>query len=547
MTGRLGGEDHSAFSESRVVFETLVGWLGGDEAIGLDHAELECRLEVAGRELLRQLFQDHLELRAQNETRLEAVVDAEGVPRGTVEAGHQRTLSTIFGEVVVRRLAYRRRGHPNLYPVDGALNLPQERHSHGLRQLAAIEASRGSFDDAVEAIGQATGQQLGKRQVEELARRAALDFDDFYAGQPRPPADDGDVLVLSADGKGIVMRPDSLRPATAAAAKTNPKLKTRLSRGEKRNRKRMAEVGAVYTITPAPRTPADVLASAEEATAAATPAPVAKAKWLTASVIDDAASVVARLFEEAERRDPQHRRTWVALVDGNNHQIDRIKAEANKRKFKITILIDLIHVLEYLWKAAWCFFAEGDPDAEAWVHDKALNILRGEASTVAASIRRKATCLGLSAPARANADTCADYLLRKRPTSTTPPPWPRAGQSPPGSSKVPVATSSKTAWTSPEHAGDSKAPRPSSSYESYAATAISPATGPTTWHKNENESTRPATPAAASREPPDAPSTELHPFCFPWCPPSGYQVHEQASVAPAVMATAVSFELETSG
>ena len=71
-------------------------------------------------------------------------------------------------------------------------------------------------------------------------------------------------------------------------------------------------------------------------------------------------------------------------------------------------------MLEYLWGAAWCFFAEGDPGAEAWVGDKALAVLHGQASTVAASIRRKATCRRLTPGKRAKADTCAAYLLAKR-------------------------------------------------------------------------------------------------------------------------------------
>ena len=64
--------------------------------------------------------------------------------------------------------------------------------------------------------------------------------------------------------------------------------------------------------------------------------------------------MIARVFEEAERRDPKHRRTWVALVDGANHQIERIKPEARKRKVKVTIVVDFVHVLEYLWTAAGC-------------------------------------------------------------------------------------------------------------------------------------------------------------------------------------------------
>ena len=113
------------------------------------------------------------------------------------------------------------------------------------------------------------------------------------------------------------------------------------------------------------------------------PAPKAKGKWLTGSVVEDAATVIANVFEEAQRRDPGHRRTWVALVDGNSRQIDRIKAEAKKLKAKVTILVDLVHVLEYLWGSAWCFFEEGDPDAEAWVQEKALAVLEGKAGIVA--------------------------------------------------------------------------------------------------------------------------------------------------------------------
>jgi hypothetical protein len=97
------------------------------------------------------------------------------------------------------------------------LNLPAERHSHGLRRLAATEAARGSFQEAAAALERATGQHLGKRQVEALTDRAAVDVEAFYAtragrADAATEGAEGDVLVLSADGKGIVMRPDALRP-----------------------------------------------------------------------------------------------------------------------------------------------------------------------------------------------------------------------------------------------------------------------------------------------------------------------------------------------
>ena len=218
-------------ADSRDCFEEVLAWLEGDEAAVMSHGKLEDELESRGRELLRRMLQDHLTLRAANEPRLAAVADDAGVVHAAVETGHRRTLATVFGQVQVERLAYRHRGHANLHPADAALNLPVERHSHGLRRLAAIESTRGSFEQASAAITRATGQQVGKRQVEELTARTAVDVDDFYATASHTEPAEHDVLVLSADGKGIVMRPDSLRPATAkAAAKASTKLATRCPR-----------------------------------------------------------------------------------------------------------------------------------------------------------------------------------------------------------------------------------------------------------------------------------------------------------------------------
>jgi hypothetical protein len=409
-------ESSPAFTASRDRFERIVGWLEGRESGQLAHGELEERLEVEGRELLRQMLQDHLDLRAQREPRLEAVVGADGVARGSVETGHERGLLSVFGKVEVSRMAYRQRGHANLHPADSDLNLPVELHSHGLRRLAVLEGTRGSFDDVREAVRRSTGQRLGKRQLEALVQRAAADFDAFYEERKQTAGNPDDVLVISCDGKGVVMRPDALRAATAqAAARSTNKLATRLSKGEKRNRKRMAEVGGVYDARPVPRTPDDIMAGAHDGEHDARPAPRARNKWLMASVVEDAATVVSRVFDEAERRDPDHRRTWVALVDGNNHQIDRIQAEAHARQIDVTIVVDFVHVLEYLWKAAWCFYNEGDPDAERWVRGRARAVLKGQAAGVAAAIRRKAARERLDRAARTTINECAVYLVRKRP------------------------------------------------------------------------------------------------------------------------------------
>ena len=231
--------------------------------------------------------------------------DAQGILHPTQEPDQTRPLVTIFGPIPVTRIAYRHKGTANLYPADHVANLPTEKYSHGLREMAAREATQGSFDSAVDAIAQQTGQRLGKRQVEQLAQKAAVDVDTFYAQHPRPPAAAQQALVVSVDGKGIVMRRDGLRPSTAKVGKAGHKLQTRLSAGEKRGRKRMAEVGSVYDVIPVVRTPTDILQKhPADSSTPKTPGPKAQNKWLTASVVDDAGTVIETVMEEAERRDP---------------------------------------------------------------------------------------------------------------------------------------------------------------------------------------------------------------------------------------------------
>lgn len=406
-----------AFADSYARFDALVDWLAGGQAAGLTHGELEDRLHADGMRLLCQLFQDSLDLRAGREERLGGVADAGGQLRGWAEPGRRRALATRFGEVTVTRIAYRARERPDLHPADAVLNLPVEKHSHGLRRLVAVEAARGSFADAAAAVERATTVRIGKRQVEALAAAAAVDVDAFYTAHapnnaPNNAAGD-QVLGLSFDAKGVVMRPDGLRSGTAKAA-VGQKLAGRRSKGEKRHRKRMCEVAAVFDVAPAPRTIADILPDNPRPEPSA-PAPATSGKWLHASVTDDAAAVIAAGFAEADRRDPDHARAWIALVDGNQHQIDRIRAEAKIRKITIPIIVDFIHVAEYLWKAAWCFHPEGDPDAEQWVRAQARQVLAGRAGIVAAAIRRKATYHGLDPGKRKPVDTCAAYLLAKKP------------------------------------------------------------------------------------------------------------------------------------
>ena len=83
-------------------------------------------------------------------------------------------------------------------------------------------------------------------------------------------------------------------------------------------------------------------------------------------------------------------------MDGEERQLDFVKAAAKKTGIEVTIVLDFVHVLEYVWKAAFCFYAPGSEAAEAWVMERGFRILQDKVSDVAAGIRRSATRQNLS-------------------------------------------------------------------------------------------------------------------------------------------------------
>jgi hypothetical protein len=407
------------FAISKAMFAALADELAGPAAAGMTACELEELIDEESRKAVRQLLQDHYDLRALREEqqareRPVPVAGTDGITRTRLETGHGRLLATLFGTVTVTRCAWRKPGAPDYLPADAVLSMPAGRHSHTLAKLAALEAARGSFEAAHDAITRRCGPVIGKRQAEDSVVHSAAGIPAFYAARIPEPCTPAALLVLSADCKGIVMRPGALRAATAKAAAKLGKMRTRLTAGEKPNRKRMATLVTVYDAEPAKRRPHDVIAppGGRAGARALRPGPKALAKWLAGSVRKDPADMIAAAFDEAGARDPLHLRTWVVLVDGAEHQLGLIRAEAARRAVTIHVIIDIIHVLEYIWGAAWSLHDAGDPAAEDWVAVKALAVLAGDSDRAAAEITAEAA--GLEGSRRSGADACVRYLGNKR-------------------------------------------------------------------------------------------------------------------------------------
>ena len=403
------------FAEADVKFEDIKKALLSSDLLHASHGELERFVTGEGRELLRSLLQGHLDARSEA-VAAGPVVGADGVERAHVRKDTSRELTTTVGSVEVQRPRYEARGVDGLHPTDAELKLPPRRYSHELERLMALQAAEVSFEKAMAFVAEATGVKIPKRQAEELVRAAAQDFDAFYAERDKAaPTSGTDFVVMSVDQKGVVLRHEDLLPATQKKAQAGRKLETRLTRGEPRARKRMATVAAVYAIEPDVRDAASVIAGLRHLkplSPVQRPRPQHKRVW--ASLERPMATVISEMFDAAERMDPKHERPWLVLVDGDEKLEVAIRREARARKVEVSIVLDVIHVLQYLWAAGHKLCPEGTPELESWVLERFERILKGRATEVAAGMRRSATKRHLPKHQRDPIDKAANYILKRR-------------------------------------------------------------------------------------------------------------------------------------
>ena len=350
----------AAYTASCALFDALITRLGDPQmSVRPEHA-VEEFITGAGRDVLRQALQDHLDARAAAERRLSEVTGADAVVRRRAEPGHTRLLATTLGRVEVSRIAYRAPTVSNLHPADARLALPDGGYSFPLQNAVVHETVTGALREAHDGLARILGQRIGTRQLMQITVDAARDVRDFYPQHPVPaPATRAgdqpgprDLLVLSIDATGINMIDSGLREAAPTRTTGPQPPSAQLATRERAGRARMAVVTACYDAAPAVRDPADILPATAAQRADRRPGPTAVNREVDASIADSTIPMTKRLFDRAQQRDPLHQRRWIVLVDGNNHQIDRIHAEAHAHGVRIDLIVDFVHILEYLWKAA---------------------------------------------------------------------------------------------------------------------------------------------------------------------------------------------------
>jgi Uncharacterised protein family (UPF0236) len=415
------------FSQARFAFRQLETWLTSEEANLTSEAQVEEQLEQRGREVLRLLLQAHLRQRGPGEvgpalrvfspplpTVMPDDTSAVEPPAGVLHSErrcHDRTLHTILGEVIVQRTAYAAACAASIHPLDEQLQLPERSFSYPLQERLVRHAVQGPFAEALQNVEQATGVKVSKRSAEQVVREAAVDFQAFYQQhQLTDLQQSGPIVVTGIDCKGVPM----IKPEQTLR-------KVRRGKGDKKHKKRMATVATVRTQQVRVRTAEEVVESLfrtqplqKQARRRRKPALPKEHKRVWANLLWSKDEVIAGVVEEVRRVDPQGSKTHVALCDGERALQQRILPALQAVVPTVILILDLLHVVEKLWKAGHCFYPEGSEEATAWVRKQTLRILKGEVSQAIKGIRQSATKRGVRGEKRQTLEKIAKYLRHNR-------------------------------------------------------------------------------------------------------------------------------------
>ena len=293
---------------------------------------------------------------------------------------------SLFGKFKVARTCYRTAGEPGIFPLDAQVNLPERCDSYFLQEWMTLFAVEHPFQESSAWFEQLFDLEVAESVLIEVAQEAPMDYESFYAQRPVPPeATEGALLVVSFDGKGV--------PMIKAEAVT---LKAKLGTGEKRQQKKEALVGVSYTVDPKPRSPealAELLVEPEAARArrrhedTRDDAPRAQQVRRVASLVRTKQKVMELIKADAERRDPQHRKPLVLLLDGALG-LWSLAPRLFKPWKRVTCVLDIMHVVGYLWAAANAWFGEASQVGKHWVQRKLTEILRGRVGYVIGGLRQ---------------------------------------------------------------------------------------------------------------------------------------------------------------
>ena len=307
-------------------------------------------------------------------------------------------IRSIFGEHTFEQFNYStgKRKKIELRPVSARMSLPQCRWSHLMQEFSQVFCVEQSYDQAAANLELVLNQQFSVDTVESINQQMGHSAGEFLADLPEPePASEAKLLVASADCKGVpLIKQDAEKVPAFETAKKNP------------GNRKMATVTSVYTVDPHVRTPEDITAALFREETAVEPdsksaRPKPQNKNTTAhfpitteedsgktNIISGILVGVAWIMSQIALR-RRVGQVLIVLMDGQESLWNAF-AEMLPFTQKTVPVLDILHALAYVWKAAG-LFCKTKAERTAFTRYRLLRILNGEVLSVVRGLRQMGT------------------------------------------------------------------------------------------------------------------------------------------------------------
>lgn len=361
----------------------------------------------------RSLFRAWLELHGDGDAG-DRLVLKDGREVRRLEGLHRREIQNVFGPFALHRVVYGTREGQKIeaVPLDQRLKLPQGKNSYLLQDWDQHQVVDNPFATVSATLARILGFAQSVHTLERNQREVATAAEEFWKAQPTPPSEkEGELLVCTADGKGVPMR---------GGAKAPKGIEPPATAGLRPGTKKMALIGAVYTVNPFVRTPDEVLeALFREAPVGQPPSrPRPCFKYVRAALErDDSDStepqtrtIFGWMAAQVRQRNPRADKHVVLLMDGQESLWKAGWAYLPKTLAEITEILDLLHALGYLWEAAPLFHPNDSAAAGTFVKDQARRMLHGEVAAVIHTLRYLGTHHNLKGKSRETLERICGYF-----------------------------------------------------------------------------------------------------------------------------------------
>jgi hypothetical protein len=310
-----------------------------------------------------------------------------------------RDYYSIFGKLSIERAYFYAWGGSGQCPLDEALSLPERCYSDLLMESAELLGVEAAYGKGLRVVARVLGLDLSELALENSVAEHSQDVKAYYTQKaPFSSAEEGPILVAQADGKGVPMVCGELD------------VKVRRGKGDKKTHKKEAIATAVYTIEPYFRTPKEVLSALFKQGAPAAQRPAPQHKQIFAS-LKGKQQALKRLAAWVRRREGEHIYQRVALTDG----AEPLQKQMLACLPGFPLVLDIMHALEYLWKAGTALYGETDPCRTQWVEAQTLQLLSSHTQQVIQLLEDKADTLAPNSQAARSLRAVASYFQRNLP------------------------------------------------------------------------------------------------------------------------------------